>query len=301
VDDDGVPEIVVTSQNDLLHVLKPDATYLPGFPVSCPSRAPDFGPSPALGDLDGDGKLEIVVPVVPSIFTNSELRVYDHQGNVTLSKPLDNYTQMSPVLADLDGDGSTDIVIGGEAGVLYAWDTAGDDLAGFPIVLGDFIRGTPTYTDVDFDGVGDLVLAGWNRNVYVWHMTGPYRRDTAPWPTFHGDVQRRGALSKDFPTDTADDYPPRHVVLRWSPNPFNPNIVLSLDVPGPSARQVGVTLFDIRGRRVVQLQQGVLSPGSHRMVWDGRDAAGRTLASGVYLYRVQVADEVHNGKITLLR
>jgi hypothetical protein len=94
---------------------------------------------------------------------------------------------------------------------------------------------------------------------------------------------------------------PRHLTLRWSPNPFNPSIVLALQVPGSGPHRVGVTLFDIRGRRVRMLHEGLLPPGSHTMVWDGRDADGRALASGVYLYRVQVADEVRSGKITLLR
>ena len=301
VDGDGFPEIVVTSQNDLLHVLRPDGSALPGFPVYAPCRAPDMGPSPALGDLDGDGKLEIVLPVVPANFALSELRVYDYQGNVTFSKPLGNYTQVSPVLADLDGDGGIDLVISSEAGVLYAWDTAGNDLAGFPIAIGDFVRGTPTYTDVDFDGIGDLVIAGWNRNVYIWRMTGAYRRDRAPWPTFHGDMQRRGVLAVDFPTNTIESVTPRKLEAWWSPNPFNPNVTLHLLVPGRSPMEVSVALFDIRGRRVRQLLQAPLPPGPHQLLWDGRDAQGRTLASGVYLYRIHLADDTRSGKITLLR
>jgi hypothetical protein len=301
VDGDGVLDIVVSSQNDLLHVLRPDGSSLPGFPVQAPNRAPDFGPSPALGDLDGDGKLEIVLPVVPVDLALTELRIYDHHGNVIFTKPLGNYTQASPVLADLDGDNSIDIVIGGESGILYAWDMAGNDVAGFPIAVGEVVRGTPTYMDVDFDGIGELIIAGWNRNVYIWRMTGPYRRDRAPWPTFHGDIHRCGVLPMDFPTDTSDNTPPRTLTARWSPNPFNPTITLHLIVPPPGSKEVSVDLFDIRGRRVRQLLQGQLAPGPHHLIWDGRDTSGRALASGVYVYRIGLDTEIRSGKITLLR
>ena len=132
-------------------------------------------------------------------------------------------------------------------------------------------------------------------------MTGTYRRDRAPWPTFHGDMQRRGVLPLDFSTNTSEQVPPSSLEVSWSPNPFNPQVTVRLLVPGGSLTSVSVELFDIRGRRVRQLLQAPLAPGPHRLVWDGRDASGRSLASGVYLYRVRLADETWNGKITLLR
>ena len=89
--------------------------------------------------------------------------------------------------------------------------------------------------------------------------------------------------------------------MRWSPNPFNPSVTLHLQVPGRSPVDVAVEVFDIRGRRVRRLLQGTLPPGPHQLVWDGRDSAGRAMASGVYLYRIRLANQTHSGKLTLLR
>jgi len=64
------------------------------------------------------------------------------------------------------------------------------------------------------------------------------------------------------------------------PNPFNPTttIALVLDRPGTAV----VAVHDARGRRVRTLQDGYLAAGRHLLTWDGRDAAGRPAASGIY-------------------
>ena len=55
------------------------------------------------------------------------------------------------------------------------------------------------------------------------------------------------------------------------------------------------------GQRVAVLHRGPLGAGFHRVHWDGRDDAGRVLASGVYLYRLVSAEGVLTRKLTLLR
>jgi hypothetical protein len=210
-------------------------------------------------------------------------------------------TQSSPILADLDGDGGTDIVHGGESGVLHAWNLSGNELPGFPIPIGDFIRATPQYCDLDVDGVGDLVLAGWNRNVYAWHMAGAYRPDRAPWPSFHGNNARTGFLSRAFPTPAAETPPPARLAALWSPNPFNPTVTLRLAVPGTVPVHVRVDVFDARGRLVRRLADGVMPAGTATRTWDGRDSDGRVLPSGIYVYRVDAGGETARGKLTLVR
>ncbi len=84
-----------------------------------------------------------------------------------------------------------------------------------------------------------------------------------------------------------------------APNPFNSETVISWFQVEPSAARVEV--FALTGQRLAVLHQGPHQSGFHRIHWDGRDDAGRALASGVYLYRLVSADRVLTRKLTLLR
>jgi hypothetical protein len=207
-------------------------------------------------------------------------------------------------LADVDGDGGVDIVHGGEAGVLHAWNLSGQELAGFPIPIGDYARSTPVYCDLDLDGGGDLVFAGWNKQVYVWKMTGAYRPETAPWVSFHRDNERSGFLPRSFPSPAGDPPPPpSRLAATWAPNPFNPSITVRYHVPAGTAAAVPVTavVYDARGRRVRTLVDGQIAPGPHVAQWDGRDDNGHPAGSGTYLLRIRAGAETLAGKLTLVR
>ena len=82
------------------------------------------------------------------------------------------------------------------------------------------------------------------------------------------------------------------------PNPFNPAVVLPLDLATDAG--ASLTVHDILGRRVRQVWDGPLGAGSHRFVWDGRDEAGKAVAAGVYVYRVEVEGRVEAKKTTKL-
>ena len=50
--------------------------------------------------------------------------------------------------------------------------------------------------------------------------------------------------------------------------------------------EVELHIYDIAGQRVRQLREGVRGAGSYRTRWEGRDDDGRSVSSGVYLYRI---------------
>jgi hypothetical protein len=70
------------------------------------------------------------------------------------------------------------------------------------------------------------------------------------------------------------------------PNPFNPSTVLRMSLTTSS--QVDWAIYDVRGRRVLTLAQGILPAGEHVRVWHGEDHQGARVASGVYFQRVSV-------------
>ena len=83
------------------------------------------------------------------------------------------------------------------------------------------------------------------------------------------------------------------------PNPFNPAVVLPLDL-ATDAGSVSLTVYDVLGRRVRQVWQGPLGAGQHRFTWDGRDEAGKAVVAGVYVYRVEMDGRVEAKKTTKL-
>ena len=84
-----------------------------------------------------------------------------------------------------------------------------------------------------------------------------------------------------------------------APNPFNSQTVLSYFLSAPSPAHLAV--FTLTGQRVAVLHQGPQQAGYHRLHWDGRDDAGRPVASGMYLYRLVTAEDVLTRKLVLLR
>ena len=70
------------------------------------------------------------------------------------------------------------------------------------------------------------------------------------------------------------------------PNPFNPSTRISYSLPQTGA--VELRVFNLLGQEVTTLVNGPMTAGTHETVWDGRDAAGRVLSSGVYFYRIAV-------------
>ena len=88
-------------------------------------------------------------------------------------------------------------------------------------------------------------------------------------------------------------------LLQNAPNPFNSETVLSYFLLEPVP--VRLEVFALSGQRVAVLHQGPQQAGYHRLHWDGRDDAGRPVASGIYLYRLVADEAVLTRKLTLLR
>ena len=84
-----------------------------------------------------------------------------------------------------------------------------------------------------------------------------------------------------------------------APNPFNSGTIISWFQLQPGSARLEV--FALTGRRVAVLHEGRKEAGSHRLRWDGRDERGRSLASGVYVYRLVMREAVQTRKLTLLR
>jgi hypothetical protein len=87
--------------------------------------------------------------------------------------------------------------------------------------------------------------------------------------------------------------------LKASPNPLNPETVLSFATsrPGP----VTVQIFDVRGRLVKSLYNGTMQAGLNEVRWDGRSTTGTRVATGVYFVKTRTVDAEMVERLTVLK
>jgi hypothetical protein len=88
------------------------------------------------------------------------------------------------------------------------------------------------------------------------------------------------------------------------PNPFNASTRIPFEVETGqrgSAVLVRLEIFDVRGRRVCTLINGVLPTGKHVASWDGTDSFGKRAASGIYFVRLICSNAVLSRKLLLLK
>ncbi|UCC79635.1 MAG: S8 family serine peptidase [Candidatus Zixiibacteriota bacterium] len=83
------------------------------------------------------------------------------------------------------------------------------------------------------------------------------------------------------------------------PNPFNSGTNISLALPAKS--DVNLTIYDLLGREVRTLISGPLDAGYHTVTWNGDDKSGRSVASGIYFYRIEAGDFSMNRKMIMLK
>jgi flagellar hook assembly protein FlgD len=83
------------------------------------------------------------------------------------------------------------------------------------------------------------------------------------------------------------------------PNPFNPSTTLRFGLP--EAGQVRLAVYDVTGALVRTLVDGHVDAGMREVAWDGTDAAGREVASGVYVYRLTAKQGMVTKRMVLAR
>ena len=93
---------------------------------------------------------------------------------------------------------------------------------------------------------------------------------------------------------------PEALHLSNYPNPFNPRTRISYTVPAAEVT-VRLDVYDVAGRLVRVLVNGVQEPGVHQVEWDGADASGVPVASGVYLYRLQTGRHLQVRRMLLMK
>jgi plastocyanin len=120
-----------------------------------------------------------------------------------------------------------------------------------------------------------------------YHGTLYNMKDTIFMTSAGVEIQGGTGLPEDFSLD--QNYP----------NPFNPSTTIRFTLPRPA--DVQFTVINELGETVARNPLGRLGAGNFSVTWDGRNAEGQVLPSGVYFYRIQAGDYSETRKMVLLK
>jgi hypothetical protein len=118
---------------------------------------------------------------------------------------------------------------------------------------------------------------------------------TNDYPPFDGGAKVESVVLED----RSEAVPEEFALQQNYPNPFNSGTVIEFALP--RACDVDLRLYNLAGQEVLRLATGAREVGSYSLLWDGTDAQGRPLASGVYLYRLETGDRTLTRSLLLLR
>jgi M6 family metalloprotease-like protein len=292
---DNKLEAVVLSGDGKIYAWDFDGHLLSGFPV----LAGDIKSAPILGDIDGDGYLEIVFSGDNKIYS------YNYNGIISTNFPvvLDKVGTVgpiysAPILGDLDGDGKAEILTGLGNGQVAAYHGDGSRFSSFPLALSSGIatsgvvlndsmimdHGQKIYNRRDlFFKTEDGMVYG-----FAFRYIGLGADEETPWPMYGYSAGHINSIPSSLlpVVPVYAELMPDKSVYNY-PNPAKDETTIRYFLSRDA--QVNIKIYDLSGDLVAQTSQSGKANTENEYKWDCSK-----YASGVYLCRVEAKSD--NGK-----
>ncbi|MBN1825077.1 MAG: VCBS repeat-containing protein [Candidatus Eisenbacteria bacterium] len=319
-DNDGDPDLYITNEGATNRLFRNDGamTFVDATAGALGGNGDCYGVAWTDFDLDADLDLFVVRPAGNLLLENLGDGGFADAADPTLREAGSG---AGAALADADGDGDPDLYLPnpGGANMLLRNDQAGGNnwfrlvLAGTTsnaAAIGARVRlvaGGVAQTREVSGGSGYLSQ---DDGMLLFGLGGASIVDTLEilWPggspeTFTTLAANQTSLIAEGGGSTAVDAPgaapAAFRLFPNAPNPFNPRTVIRFEVPRRGA--VRVDVYDITGRMVATLVEGTRDAGSFDAVWNGADARGRSVGSGVYFARMSAEGFTATRKMLLIR
>jgi len=197
IDADGKEELIVGSQGDRVYVFNENGSISAGWPYVLTS---DISGSPAIGDVDNNGDLEIVLNESGGAF-----RILNHDATQLTyqwfsNNPWNPFFNSSPSIGNVTGDGKLEVFITRANGNVYAMQSNGALLAGWPqqYASSTYTESSPVIADLDGNGVADVLLGSETQYIRAWSISG---QTIAGFPLKTEDAMRGVPTAADVDLD----------------------------------------------------------------------------------------------------
>ncbi len=229
----------------------------------------------------------------------------EFNSNDVAPLPLSFNTTWTNLSADTVGDIAT------FANVSY--DTTDNTVDGWGTVIlpiGSFeclrVRADSRFKDESYVGgqvissfSGSSISYSWvSKDNFILAEAESEENDTNPNFTMAESFFRLSATPTALDEETTSA-PGSFQLLQNYPNPFNPETTIRFELLEGS--NVELAVYDLTGQHVTSLVSGHKTSGAHQVIWNGRDAAGQQVSSGIYIYRMTVGNVVQARKMALIR
>lgn len=180
-------------------------------------------------------------------------------------------------------------------------------VAGGPVLFSNIeFRSASVYLSVA-PGAYNLEVRVAGTNTVALNVPGVALDGSANYAVFaigqlsNGSLNALPVVDREVVTNVGEEtFAPQDFELAQNyPNPFNPETRINYTLR--ATQRVRLTVFDILGREVARLVDGVRPEGIYSVVWDGRDGAGQIVTTGAYFYTLEAGNFKQTRRMLLVR